>query len=331
MLSSTTVRPWGTIGWLWPKLPQLEWTFLGCVSAEGRSIAAWRYFVEHTKSTNAGFLRIKDMPSRHFSEVQRLTEGRETELVKLGTPSEGISEHDLFCAAEDIKQRTDEIISSSNGNLVLDISSFPKRFFFPILRFLVSSTKIQSLLVCNTIPDKYGVELAEDPAPWEAIPTYAPVRMPEDPMEIVFLGVGYIPLGFGEILKNELASLKICPLLPVPPFSNRNWSFISSIESGLREGVVEEPIRIDARNASEAFDHMMAISKSGTTTGIVAPFGPKPLSLAMALFTLVSGYSAYYTQPRVYLPDYSTGVADDAGDSLIWTYCIRIEGNDYYS
>jgi hypothetical protein len=52
----------------------------------------------------------------------------------------------------------------------------------------------------------------------------------------------------------------------------------------------------------------------------LAPFGPKPHSLGMALFAIRHDSGLYYTQPKSYNPNYSKG----QGDS--WAYVVKWDG-----
>ncbi|MEQ8509266.1 MAG: hypothetical protein RIB43_09710 [Rhodospirillaceae bacterium] len=330
MRSAETLRPWGQLKWLWPKLPKLRWKFVGCVGTEDRTLSAWQFFTAHTGTVDGGFFRIEDLPSRYSEKAKDITNNKVSDLLLIGKPADGIENLELLCSTEDILGRLESIITKCDGNVILDISCFPKRFFFPILRRLFHSDKIHNLLVCCGVPLAYGDDLSEDPTPWDALPTYGQLSYPDKVIETVFLGVGYLPLGFSEVFKTELKNLKVYPFLPVPPFSNRNWQFVNSIQSDIGEGALEEPIRVDSRNVSEAFDYLVARSQNGASPSLVAPFGPKTLSLAMALFSLCSGAPAYYTQPKVYSPNYSSGVALEDGAPSIWTYAIKINGQKVY-
>lgn len=49
----------------------------------------------------------------------------------------------------------------------------------------------------------------------------------------------------------------------------------------------------------------------------LAPFGPKPHTLGMALFAIENDCGLYYTQPKSYNPDYSLS----QGES--WAYVVK--------
>ncbi|MNE96388.1 hypothetical protein D3C80_1945870 [compost metagenome] len=92
---------------------------------------------------------------------------------------------------------------------------------------------------------------------------------------------------------------------------------------------------MDGINVPEVFDAIGALTDFGERFAILAPFGPKPISLAMALYAsrVYTGQehcSVNYTQPTVYNPDYSSGVKLQRGLPLINSYAIRLNGQNLY-
>lgn len=86
-----------------------------------------------------------------------------------------------------------------------------------------------------------------------------------------------------------------------------------------------------------AFDALRTVTRNGERSCALAPFGPKTLSLAMCLFAIASDRAGrepvhvYYTQPRRYALDYTTGIKVVDGVPDIKAYCLRINGRDLYS
>jgi hypothetical protein len=56
----------------------------------------------------------------------------------------------------------------------------------------------------------------------------------------------------------------------------------------------------------------------------LAPFGPKPHTLGMALLAMKYDLAMHYTQPRVYHPDYSRGYG------RTWAYVVKWNGRACY-
>jgi hypothetical protein len=119
------------------------------------------------------------------------------------------------------------------------------------------------------------------------------------------------------------------PFPPGPPNFQRNWKFVAQLEQTLP--LRSEPIRVEAYNVSDTFDHIVELTSRGTRPAVFAPYGPKPMSLAMCLFAILSGSPVYYTQPQTYHPEYSIGVKEVGGFPLSYAYCIRLNGRDLYS
>ena len=84
-------------------------------------------------------------------------------------------------------------------------------------------------------------------------------------------------------------------------------------------------LRIEAHDVSDIFDHIKEITASGQDGAIFAPFGPKTMSLAMCLFARLTQGVVYYSQPRLYHPNYSIGIR------AVEAYCLRLNGRDYYT
>ncbi|MFP3675336.1 hypothetical protein SB724_21205, partial [Bacillus sp. SIMBA_031] len=77
------------------------------------------------------------------------------------------------------------------------------------------------------------------------------------------------------------------------------------------------------------------LTHRGRLKAWLAAFGTKPVSLAMALFGIYYNAPVYYTQPTLYRPDYSTGVATfvtSKGEQKpsCFAYPIRLNFRDLY-
>jgi len=84
-------------------------------------------------------------------------------------------------------------------------------------------------------------------------------------------------------------------------------------------------LRVHALDTSDAFDRICDITDNGKYTSVLAPYGPKPISLAIALFAIETGAPVYYTQPNYYSPDYSTGIKET------YAYWIKKDGINLYT
>jgi hypothetical protein len=242
----------------------------------------------------------------------------------------------------DVIELAEQMAESSDSQVVMDVSTMPKRFFFPLLTRLCESSHIQTLIVTNTTPEEYGKELARDADEWRPLPIYCGDSLDESPEATLMIGVGYHPFRIQEILERSRGRrFGIKLFLPFPslhPGNMENWKFIRGITSEWNRVDAPIPIvRVPTHDASLAFDALRQHSSSGRTRALIlAPFGPKPLSLAMCLLGIArtaigSQTEIGYTQPRVYAPDYSIGIATQDGIPKVAAYCDKLNGRSLYA
>ena len=218
-------------------------------------------------------------------------------------------------------------------HVVLDISTFPKRFFFALVKKLLSSPRLESILVTYTLPESYAESLAEDHVPFASLPLFGPTVHPEPKTDVVVVCAGFMKLGLTELLdpyKQDVAIKTILPFPPGMPTFHRNWEFIREMQEVLPEGL-EPPVRIAAFDCSDTFEHLVGMTDSASLNAMLAPFGPKPMSLAFCLYAIASGCVAYYTQPTAYNPFYSRGMKKWDGDLASFAYCLRLGGRNLYT
>lgn len=326
-------RPWGPVDWALDKLPGRVWSFLGCLGPEERSLGLWNYMVARNLVDRSAFVAIAPQATRYHSEYQAQFKQRNNEITQIGLPSEGIWQSTLFCTSGELVSLADRFLGLCGRHVILDISTFPKRFFFALVKKLLSSTIIDSLVVTYTLPERYADSLAEDHAPFASLPLFGPTTHPEPKTDVVVVGAGFMKLGLTELLdpyKQDVTIKTILPFPPGMPMFHRNWEFIRQMQEILPEGL-ESPTRINAFDCSDAFEHIIGMTNSGSLSAVLAPFGPKPMSLAFCLFAIASSCVAYYTQPRVYNPFYSVGIRQWDGHLGSYAYCLRLGGRNLYA
>jgi hypothetical protein len=148
-------RPWGQLHWVLSKLPSRRWSILGCLGTEERSIALWEYFNRRSSAGKSTLVRVQDLPSRFANLSRQLLDARIRDLARVGQPSEGTPVIPLFASEGQIVQTIDNFINICEENVILDITSLPKRFFFPFVHRLLSSSRIKNLVVTYTSPERY--------------------------------------------------------------------------------------------------------------------------------------------------------------------------------
>lgn len=305
---------------------------MGCLGPEERSLGILDFLLAANQLETALLTQVlPEKASRFYDVTQRRLKERRDALADLKSVADA-PKMDLFATDEDIVSLVDSFIASASAHVVLDISALPKRFFFPFLKRLLRSGKVETIVATYTIPEYYGSgDLAEDHQPFTDLPLFGSAKFPPPKPQIVIVSAGFMKLGLSDLLDPH-KSVKIRTILPFPPGPpayNRNWDFIRDIEKALPEGL-PAPIRVEAYDCCDAFDHIAQLCGSGARPALLAPFGPKPISLAMALYASLTGDIVRYTQPAVYHPFYSSGISFVDGRLNSYAYVIRTNSIDKY-
>ena len=278
------------------------------------------------------FVEITEQRSRFSALAAELKAVQREKLYAAGEPSEGTVLRPLLDRHENIVAVIDKFMETTATDVVLDISCFPKRFFFPFVKRLQNNPQIRNLIVTYTIPEAYfDGTLAEDHRTLAHLPLFGVETYPEPKFEVAIISIGFVPLGITELVDPDRQDVEfkfLFPFPPGPPYFQRNWKFVAQLEGRLPRS---EPIRVPANNVSDAFDHILELTNRGSRAAVFAPYGPKPVSLAMCLFAIRAGSPVFYTQPQLYHPLYSSGVRQLNGYPLTYAYCLRLDGRDLYS
>lgn len=315
------MRAWGTLEWLVGKLPRDggPMCVLGALSSEERCIAVpsiSRDFLPH----RVQLLKIVDPPSRYSARIeQRVEQNYEAMRKHLGGALEFPVEHFLFEGDELIATALDFLDSlSAASSLWLDVTCLPKRFFFLLIKLALRDERIRNLLVTYTqpAPGRYTEEhLAEDPGDVQPLPGFGLVG--ENPEELI-ISVGFESLGLPQLLGEyrDKRRLVLVPFPPGQPYSRRIWQTVMNIghpgDADLK--------RVPALDVFEALDVMREDTGPDIASRVppaLAPYGPKPISIAMCLYAIGLGCPVFYTQPRIYHPDYTIGVGPS------WAYSLK--------
>jgi len=311
-------RPWGEFRWLMSRLTNEKYSFYGCLSTEHRCLGTFRTLVNKDNLDVHKFIRIIDPidSEEHLANRNRVY----NEYVNLVDES-FILEQELLAPIGLIYSDILEFIDTTNGYLILDITSFPKRFFFPLIKIIIRSDKITNLIVTYSTPEKYSdSDLSESPMDWNHIPMFN-TDDPDIKFKTALVGLGFMPLGLSSLLKDKFSDLELRLMFPFPPgapFFQRTWKFIEDMQVTPKVDF-KNIMRVDALNVSETFDMIRSLSFNDQSI-LMAPYGPKTMSLAMCLYACLTNSPVYYTQPISYDPKYSEGTLSSYG------YCIKLNG-----
>lgn len=346
-MQNFTFRPWGRPNWLMSKSRVKNWVAIACLATETRSVSS---ALEVSRFANhIHMIKIND-PSPSLDGLYLEAYQKNTAFFEEHCSTNySISEFDLKSSLDQIRAITNEA-GKKSANVIVDITSFPKRWFFPILRFLVNNPKINNLKVIYTRGANYAQVLSENPETLRVIPSFVTVDNRSD-HEHAFVGVGFHTHSMVTMFGSDNARTlqMLFPFPPGPPNTHRNWRFAQQIErivqrednlirdDNLMNG--EDPIKylyLDAKDVSQVFDAMKMTTDGGSRTSIMAPYGPKPFSLAMCLFALaverkgMPEVPVFYSQPQRYAVKYTESEARFGEVIDSWCYSLKYQGKFIY-
>lgn len=323
-------HPWGHIDWLVPRIGERQWRLITCVSFEERCVALAQW-IGTTSPEKHCVVRVDDPESIYTGEIGHRTRANEDRVrTSLGNRLD-------FHVGGLLDPPTvwNEIVQSrrlDGASIILDISTFPKRVFLFLVKRLLAATHVRDLVVCYVRPAGYREgPLNEDALPPSALPGFGRVAAGEGET-VVIVSVGYVAFNLGDLLEQvQGRSLKfIFPFPPGSPAFRRNWGLMNKLLPSIP--IATEIKRIHSMDMFEVLDVLKIYGIEAHGGVDLIPLGPKPHALAMGLAHRHLGDKAeiVYSQPRVYRPGYSVGVAKmPNGRDDISAYCLRRDYVDF--
>lgn len=330
-------RPWGMLPWLLNRLSAKKWDLLGALATGDRSLATWKYLKQKSFLKHLELLQIEDLPSPFWgSEATDRVSARRDEFIREGGDPAFVSSYNILEPAGVINDIANNFINKSADNIIIDISSLPKRYFFPLIKVVLDKSASANIIVCYTRPLSHDRQkpLAIDPQPWINF-THFPLPYPEPKKKQLIVGLGYEPLGLPQLIKGEeFRGSDIRLMFPFPANPEgylRNWEFVRNLDSDVGP-YLHQPIRVDAYDVPSIFDNIKSMTDNCNQYAVFAPYGTKTMSLAMCLYAIAypDKSSVFYTQPKSYNPNYSTGVKTIRGLPAIFGYFVRMNGKNIY-
>ena len=331
-------RPWGHIDWLLGRLGDASWSLFACCGTEDRSVALATH-LGASRLDNVQIVAIRDSEPLDSAALESRLGARRGTLERCGYSPADIQDAELLADLDEKMGPLGRLIDAGSTRLIIDITSLPKVWFFPIIQNVLKNRQFEDVIVTYTSAAAYSDKLSENLAPLRVLPGF----FAEDGRtthDSLIIGIGFEPLGLIPLLKNQAASnIKlIFPFPPGPPGHRRNWMFVKQIEDLTQEQRIEAPdrVHINMYDCPQIFDALRKMTNDGNDTSAIAPYGPKTVSLAMCLFALgaaTAGKSrvpVYYAQPRRYALDYTNGVRMCGNAPDITGYCLRLSGRDLY-
>jgi len=326
-------RPWGILDWILSRGPDITWDLIGCFGTEERSLSVWHQLHGRKRLSNIKLLRINDKPSRYSALATERLDVQVDRFERSGGDIRFIENHEITESQGDIFEAFRDFIKTEAQSVIVDVTSLPKRFFFPIIKILMKMKTTENLMVTYTRPESYTAEkLAENFDDWAHLPMFLG-GYDREPAQMLIVNVGFAPMGLKRELGQGEPGLPIKLLFPFPaPLRavQRAWGFVQNLQKG-RSPDSFTLYRTDAKDVSGAFDRLVSLTDGGSLKAELAPFGPKPISVAMCIFAVLTQSEVFYTQPTVYHPDYSTGISQINGIPETYAYWVRLRNKDFYS
>lgn len=331
-------KPWGPLDWVLPRVKKSSWCLIGCNSVEERSLATLRF--SKAQVSRSRFFCIQDPDPFDGARFESLTEKYRKELISLGVSEANIPKVNLMADLDVLRDQLEECLGDNQTkNVLLDISALPKRWFFSLTQMLLADARIETLVITYASPAKYGEILAENPEPIRVLPGFFDTEGRTE-HDILAVGIGFEPLGLSSLFGDlSIASIRLLfPFPPGPPGFGRNWMFVKSIDDMTKDRGIEslDRIQLHMHDCPQIFAALNQMTKGGDLRMAMAPYGPKPMSLAMCLFALAAidagkpRVPLYYAQPKRYMPDYSTGIREINGKMDIQAYCVKLNSVKLY-
>lgn len=331
-------RPWGLMNQVLSRLEcGTKWDLIGAISFEERCNGALEILHKTGRIKQKLLFDIIDPSPRYHDKAREKTANHMSMAGEFGAKVNDVVELGLLSPANAYVSAVESFLNESDGNVILDISSLPKRIFYPCLKLALTNPSVRNLVVAYSCPQRYTEEgLATDVDPLGAFPLFSPaeVHLPEP--KVIIVGVGYLPFdlaGLTQQLSSKVPINVLFPFPPGPPSFQRNWQFLLDIFGEAQSSSIPEPIRVDARDASYAFDLISELTAKGASSSYLLPYGPKPHSLAMALHFLGGRGKdqLLYTQPKAYHHDYSIGLRRLGDFPETYGYCVKLSSRNLYT
>jgi hypothetical protein len=336
--------PWGELSWLMTRLNGRKWSFLGCISHEERCLAALK--VLGCDRVSPSLVRIFDEDPVSEVEERSSLDIQTTAAGAIGVPTARIVDAPLLATIDTIEAFVENAISGHEAAIV-DISCFPKRWFFVIARLMKESALLSDVIFTYSLGTKYANVLSFNPEIVRTIPTFTSIDRRAS-CDVALVGIGYHSHSVIDLfdIERPRTITMLFPFPPGPPGISRNWNFVERLERSIRAdneavgagGILAGigHLHVGALDLPQNFYALKRITDHGARTSLVAPYGPKPVSLAMCLFALAAETAnkpevpAYYSQPTRYALDYTTGVYASGGNPIVYGYPTRLNSRELY-
>ncbi len=324
----------------WGRLDKLATTFLngksfvilGCLSSEDRCRAVPSLLSRRTDSKNEGalLLQVVDPPDKcpDYTQQNRAKTALNEEALKKQNITFDKKETNLLSDETELQKLITDFCENYDAEtVILDISTFPKRYYSLFLKRLITNHQTKNIIVSYSQPAFGGypssdVHLAEDIQQPSYLPGFVP-KLEEEEYTLV-ISLGFEKFNMDSLLEKYSDNNRVKFLLNFPPngeYFRRQWKILREL-MGSWDAMRHLEV-VPALDVEQLYLTLDKLSKD--SNGLMfAPFGPKTHSLGMVLFAIRHDCGLIYSQPQSYSPEYSRGIGDS------WGYVVRWDGIPCY-
>jgi hypothetical protein len=317
--------------WILSLSSEKQWDFVGVLGVEERSLCSWHLNRGFGVLKDELIVQVGDANSwKYEAQTKEALEIRYEEYINKGGIKTNYEQLKLMSELFLIQELADRAVDMGSS-IILDVTSMPKRFFFPILRKLLLADSVENLLVTYASPSSYTDDvLYEDIDIWKNLPGFGGGVTEK---ETLIVSIGFLVESLNRYLSDNPDHGKVKMLIPFPAslaVLRRTWNSVADLENG-QDNTKFEKYRVDTLDMSVSFDHIKSLADNSSSPIAFAPFGPKPISMAMCIYASQANSSVYYPQPTIYHPEYSKGIKDDDPHAAVSGYWVKHEGENLYS
>lgn len=325
------LRPTSRLSQVLASFRDTAWDVIGALGTEQRSLFVPECML--LPEVKCRSVRLLEVVDEHDSPFALSAAERRALHWRRFADSSVVSRHPspLLARASAIQRHIRSILVSCHRALLVDVSGLPKRYFFPLLREVVAETDFRDIVVSYTPAAHYGKpgeQLSIDPGEFAALPTFGSEEDTSNPERVV-VAAGLQFLGLLQILgTSAVQRVKIDTIIPFPTPNDQLRGvrdFVNALTSTNKHNRPRQKA-ISPIGMWEAYRFLTGIQERRTW---LLPFGPKPISVAMALAAIRHDWPVWYTQPRAYRPDYSYGVSSSPSP-VSWAWVLRSRGEDFF-
>lgn len=317
----------------------VNWSSIVCLSGEARWSGVLQTVYPSAKPDSVFVVDVLPSASDPGAGDHELlkAEGR------LSLKAMGLHPHPIYLEAthgQIVDLAMDIVHRLVGGKVILDISCMPKRIFLPLLRVLAESEQVTELIVAVCRPLSYSASvLAEDPGPPRSLPLFMEGSINPPDRSTLIASIGFEVLGLPQIIESDYWNLKdikvLFPFPSAPPALARNWEVLRHLDRVRTLPSNNSVIGVDPMELPGLYSRLRALSEDLGADIVLAPFGPKVVTVAMGLLALAYPQArrppVLYTQPRRYNPNYSIGIALRGGQPDILAYLLKRRGVILYA